>query len=240
MNLKLQLQYLFNYFGLDIKSYNLKNNFNFRLKHFLDYKEIDCVIDIGANDGQFGKNLRKIGYKEQIISFEPIVTAYRSLEDTSKKDKKWKTFNFALGENTEEAEINISQNSLSSSILDMKKEHLNSAPTSKYVNREKISVKTLDSFKEEICKNFKNIYIKIDTQGYEEKVLIGGKDLVTQAKGLQLEMSVYPMYEDQLLFNEFFTKIEKLNFELWDIERTFSNPKSGKILQIDAIFFKKN
>ena len=240
MNLKLQLQYLFNYFGLDIKSYNLKNNFNFRLKHFLDYKEIDCVIDIGANDGQFGKNLRKIGYKKQIISFEPIVTAYRGLEDTSKKDKKWKVFNFALGENTEEAEINISQNSLSSSILDMKKEHLDSAPSSKYVKREKISVKTLDSFKEEICKNFKNIYIKIDTQGYEEKVLIGGKDLVTQAKGLQLEMSVYPMYENQLLFNEFFTKIEKLNFELWDIERTFSNPKSGKILQIDGIFFKKN
>jgi len=240
MNLKLQIQYLLNYFGLDIKSYNLKNSFNFRLKHFLDYKEIDCVIDIGANDGQFGKNLRKIGYKKQIISFEPIVTAYRGLEDTSKKDKKWKVFNFALGENTEEAEINISQNSLSSSILDMKKEHLNSAPESKYVKREKISVKKLDSFKEEICKNFKNIYIKIDTQGYEEKVLIGGKDLVTQAKGLQLEMSVYPMYENQLLFNEFFTKIEKLNFELWDIERTFSNPKSGKILQIDAIFFKKN
>ena len=150
MNLKLQLQYLFNYFGLDIKSYNLKNNFNFRLKHFLDYKEIDCVIDIGANDGQFGKNLRKIGYKGQIISFEPIVSAYIDLEDTSKKDKKWKVFNFALGENIEETEINISQNSLSSSILDMKKEHLNSAPTSRYVKREKISVKTLDSFKEEV------------------------------------------------------------------------------------------
>lgn len=240
MNLKLQLQYLFNYFGLDIKSYNLKNNFNFRLKHFLDYKEIDCVIDIGANDGQFGKNLRKIGYKNQIISFEPIVSTYIDLENNSKKDKKWKAFNFALGENIEETEINVSQNSLSSSILDMKKEHLNSAPTSRYVKREKINVKTLDSFKEEICKNFKNIYIKIDTQGYEEKVLIGGKGLVRQAKGLQLEMSIYPMYESQLLFNEFFTKIEKLNFELWDIERTFSNPKSGKILQIDAIFFKKN
>ena len=70
--------------------------------------------------------------------------------------------------------------------------------------------------------------------------MIGAKDLVRQAIGLQLEMSIYPMYESQLLFNEFFTKIEKLNFELWDIERTFSNPKSGKILQIDAIFFKKN
>ena len=50
-------------------------------------------------------------------------------------------------------------------------------------------------------------------------------------------MSIYPMYEGQLLFNKFYKKIENLDFEFWDIKRTFSNSESGKILQIDAIFF---
>ena len=74
---------------------------------------------------------------------------------------------------------------------------------------------------------------------YEENILNGAKSLIKSIKGLQLEMSVYPLYEGQLLFNEFFEKLEKLDFEIWDIERTFSNPKTGKILQIDAILFKK-
>ena len=46
------------------------------------------------------------------------------------------------------------------------------------------------------------------------------------------------MYEGQLLFSKFYENIENLDFELWDIKRTFSNPETGKILQIDAIFLK--
>mgnify|MGYP001186937310 CR=1 FL=1 len=240
MDFKLFTQNFLTYMGLDVKSYNLKNSFNFRLKHFLDLKQIDCVLDVGANSGQFALNLRRIGYKEQIMSFEPITSAYDELKKNSKKVKNWEVFNFALGDIEEETEINISQNSLSSSIMNMEKEHLTSEPKSKYIRREKIAIKTIDNLDNEILKKFKNIYLKIDTQGYEEKVLNGATNLIRLIKGLQLEMSIYPMYEGQLLFNKFYEKIENLDFELWDIERAFSNPESGKILQIDAIFFKKS
>ncbi len=238
MNIKNLKNIFLNSLGLELKYYNLNNSFNFRLKHFLDLKEIDCVLDVGANSGQFSKNLRRIGYKRQIISFEPILSAFNELKKNSKKDKKWEVFNFALGDDEKESEINISQNSLSSSILNIKKEHLISEPKSKYIRREKILIKKLDGLNE-IFKNYNNIYLKIDTQGYEENILNGAKSLIKSIKGLQLEMSVYPLYEGQLLFNEFFEKLEKLDFEIWDIERTFSNPNTGKILQIDAILFKK-
>ena len=238
MNIKNLKNIFLNSLGLELKYYNLNNSFNFRLKHFLDLKDIDCVLDVGANSGQFSKNLRRIGYKRQIISFEPILSAFNELKKNSKKDKKWDVFNFALGDDEKESEINISQNSLSSSILNIKKEHLISEPKSKYIRREKILIKKLDGLNE-IFKNYNNIYLKIDTQGYEENILNGAKSLIKSIKGLQLEMSVYPLYEGQLLFNEFFEKLEKLDFEIWDIERTFSNPNTGKILQIDAILFKK-
>ena len=238
MNIKNLKNIFLNSLGLELKYYNLNNSFNFRLKHFLDLKDIDCVLDVGANSGQFSKNLRRIGYKRQIISFEPILSAFNELKKNSKKDKKWDVFNFALGDDEKESEINISQNSLSSSILNIKKEHLISEPKSKYIRREKILIKKLDGLNE-IFKNYNNIYLKIDTQGYEENILNGAKSLIKSIKGLQLEMSVYPLYEGQLLFNKFFEKLEKLDFEIWDIERTFSNPNTGKILQIDAILFKK-
>jgi len=124
MNIKNLKNIFLNKLGLELKYYNLNNSFNFRLKHFLDLKEIDCVLDVGANSGQFSKNLRRIGYKRQIISFEPILSAFNELKKNSKKDKKWEVFNFALGDDEKESEINISQNSLSSSILNIKKEHL--------------------------------------------------------------------------------------------------------------------
>lgn len=238
MNIKILIKYFLNNLGLELKYYNLNNSFNFRLKHFLDLKDIDCVLDVGANSGQFSKNLRRIGYKRKIISFEPILSAFNELKKNSKKDKKWDVFNFALGDSEKESEINISQNSLSSSILNIKKEHLISEPKSKYIRREKIVIKKLDGLNE-IFKNYNNIYLKIDTQGYEENILNGAKSLIKSIKGLQLEMSVYPMYEGQLLFNKFFEKLENLDFELWDVERTFSNPNTGKILQLDAILFKK-
>lgn len=42
--------------------------------------EIDCVFDVGANCGQYGQNLREIGYRGTILSFEPGLLAFRDLE----------------------------------------------------------------------------------------------------------------------------------------------------------------
>ena len=86
----------------------------------------------------------------------------------------------------------------------------------------------------------KNLFLKIDTQGYEEQVINGSTNIINRVKGIQIEMSLKELYKDQILFEELYKKIVNLNFDLWDIKRGFSNPKSGKVLQFDAIFFKKN
>ena len=120
----------------------------------------------------------------------------------------------------------------------MQDEHLESDLDSKFVSSELVSIKRLDKLNDYDFSRYENLFLKIDTQGYEDKVLNGSKNILEKINGLQIEMSIYSMYKKQILFKEMFDIVENLGFELWDIERTFVNKKTGKILQIDCIFFK--
>ena len=42
---------------------------------------VDCVLDVGANVGQFGDMLRTIGYMGTIVSFEPVDATFRTLAE---------------------------------------------------------------------------------------------------------------------------------------------------------------
>lgn len=58
------------------------------LLNVLDAYDIDCVIDVGANAGQYGKFLREIGFEGHIVSFEPVSVAFTLLEQQSAADEK--------------------------------------------------------------------------------------------------------------------------------------------------------
>ena len=73
---------------------------------------------------------------------------------------------------------------------------------------------------------------------YENKVINGAEKLMNKIIGVQIEMSLVPLYEDQILFEEMFKKMKSLGFELWAISSVFSDPNSAQLLQIDATFFR--
>jgi len=235
--LKIKINQFLNKFGINLNRYNLNESFEFRFNYFLEKKEIDCVFDIGANTGQYSKFLRGIGYKKKIISFEPLSDAFNQLKKNSISDKSWKIYNYGVGEKNEEININISENSYSSSILNMNKEHLYSAPDSRYIGKEKIKIVSVSDFIKEKNLNYKKIFLKMDVQGYEHKILDGINDF-KNIEGIQVEMSINSLYENQIIFEDLYKKIKKIGYELWDFQRGFSDENSGKILQLDGIFFK--
>ena len=117
--------------------------------NLLNKRDINLIMDVGANTGQFSIQLRNIGYKGKVISFEPLKKEFDMLKLNSSNDKNWSVNNFALGNEDKMMTINVAGNSYSSSFLEMNKTHIDSAPFSKYIGLEEVEMKKLDTFIEE-------------------------------------------------------------------------------------------
>lgn len=198
---------------------------------------IDTVLDVGANRGQYGKYLREIiGYKGRIISFEPLSSAHGELTKTTMADSSWTARKHALGNKNEKTEINIAGNSYSSSILEMLPSHVKAAPESKYIGKEQIEVITLDSIFEGICSKEQNILLKIDTQGYERFVIEGARNSLPFIDTIQLEMSLIPLYQDELLFDEMYRVLYQRGYRIVSIGPEFFDDETGQVLQVNSLF----
>ena len=208
-----------------------------RKKRVIEYHNIDTVIDIGANSGQFAQQLRNdISYNGRIISFEPLRSAYILLLEKASKDPKWDVYNFALGDIEGKKVINIAENSLSSSLLSMRPLHLRVAPHSRYIAKELVNVKKLDSIFSNFYSPNDRIYLKIDTQGYEEKVLSGSLASLNFIDILQLELSLVSLYEGETLLIDMCANLSDKGFYLYGIDPVFTDNQTGQLLQVDCIF----
>lgn len=223
--------------GIQIKRYPDRDLVR-RMK-IIETHQIDTLFDIGANAGQYASKMRKLGYGKRIISFEPLKSAFQALKKVSSKDKNWLIYNYALGNDDIKSVINVAGNSQSSSILNMLPAHSTSEPESKYIAKQEIEIKRIDSVFNSFCKEGSSVMIKIDTQGFEKKVIEGAKDSLHHVKLIQLEMSIIPLYESEISFVEMINYLESKGFQLFSLENGFSDSTTGQLLQVDGIFVQK-
>lgn len=215
-------------FGLIVKLVRPENN------NWLQSKGILTVLDIGANTGQFAKRINEILPTARIISFEPINHCYHELlKNTS--DIQVKAFNFSLGDANEQAEINISKQSPSSSLLEMADLHKSAFAGTEYSTKETITVKRLDDVASELG-DLKNCLIKIDVQGFEDRVIKGGRETLKKADLIVIETTFQELYKGQLLFNGIYNLLAELGFEFKGNISQSLNPKDGSILYAESLF----
>ncbi|MDB4293380.1 FkbM family methyltransferase [Maribacter sp.] len=203
-------------------------------------RRIDTILDIGANTGQYGQYLRSMGYKGKIISFEPMKAAFAELEKKANKDSGWVAMHYALGNDDGTTTINVSGNSQSSSILEMLPSHEKSAPSSKYVTKEEIEIKKLDTIFDSICDVNDKVMLKVDTQGFEKSVLDGAERSLDRVAIIELELSLVPLYENPILYIEMIDIMKEKGFELQAMEHVFSDATTGQTLQVDGTFVRKS
>jgi FkbM family methyltransferase len=197
---------------------------------------VDTVLDVGANVGQYALSIRGGGYRGTIVSYEPLTAAFSKLEASARHDDRWSARHTALGAARGTLEINVAGNSVSSSFLPMLPSHASAAPRSAYVGQEVVDVSTVDD--EMLTISAERPFLKIDSQGFEGRILDGAAASLPRFHGVQLEMSLVPLYEGQELFDEILHRLTSEGFELWSLEPGFTDPHDDRLLQVDGWFFR--
>jgi FkbM family methyltransferase len=237
--MKYKLKKIFRFFGFDIIGFSPVLSNTAQVVMSLQSNSIDTIFDIGANEGQFAIETIHGGYKGKIISFEPQKEMHLKCIDSVKNFKNWTLHEqCAVGEVEGVVELNISKNSVSSSILKVNNTHINSAPQSEYIAKEDVKVITFDSIFDNYKSFGQKFVLKIDTQGFEWHVLMGAKKSLNYVDGIIIEMSLFPLYDNQALWEEIYDLLKTYNFKLWAIQPGLIERTTGKTLQMDCIFFK--
>lgn len=225
-------------FGLDVRRFNPDNEVQYRRARILETQDITLVLDVGANVGGYGQEIRRAGYTGKIMSFEPQSRAYAALREQVQADPLWAAYRCALGPEPGETEINIAANSVSSSILPMHDNHVQAAPESKYVDKEVVVVKRLDRDLVGPLDS-ERVFLKLDVQGYESAVLAGASDILPHVKVIEIELSFVPLYAGHPSFRQMIDFLDDAGFALVSTERGLTNTQNGQILQIDGIFLRQ-
>lgn len=193
--------------------------------------DVNALIDIGANQGQFAAEARRAGFAGPMVSFEPGSAAFESLQRNAGGDPAWEVLNLAVGAGRSQATLNVSRNSVSSSLRRPLPTHLDAAPLSAVRNRETVEVVALDS----LDLPDGPLALKIDTQGFEMQVLQGARATLERVVLLQVELSLVELYDGQSSALDVLGFLTSAGFEIFDVERGFADDNSGRLLQIDAI-----
>jgi FkbM family methyltransferase len=234
-NLKSIIKHVFRFFGLSIGKFRIDKPMA------LTALKIECVIDIGANTGQFAVAIRDKGYKGFIYSYEPLLDAHKKLVINSLSDPKWIIHPpAACGSKSGKSRINIAGNSASSSLKKMHPNHLSSAPHSQIIGKQDVELVTVDSEIKRWKAVSGPILLKIDTQGYEEEVLAGAALTLQIVEVVQIELSLVELYHGQKLYSYFLDFFAKRDFQLFDVIPGFFDPQIGQLLQLDVVFVKKS
>ena len=136
--------------------------------------------------------------------------------------------------------LNVAGNSLSSSLLPMLPAHERAAETSRYAATESVRLARLDRIGREYLSGINRPFLKIDTQGYEDRVLAGATGILASFVGIELELSLVPLYEGQLLYDAMIDRLRGLGFELFGVFPGYVAETTGRTLQFDGVFVRRD
>jgi FkbM family methyltransferase len=192
---------------------------------------IDCVVDVGANEGQYARLLRRLRFDGLILSFEPNPEVFGMMQSAFAGDRAWRGYNCALGSSDEELDFHISEHSQISSFLPGSELF-----HSKTVRIARVPVKRLDAFLPTILPDWekRRVFLKCDTQGFDLEVVKGCAGVMSALHGLQSEIAVQSLYQGMPRYLEALSFYESLGYvlvDLWLNNRTVD----GSALEYDCL-----
>src|ERR1700722_18736635 len=217
---------------------SLGNHYNLEahLGQVLQAYKIDTVIDVGANKGQFGMRMRQSGFRGDIYSFEPVKSIYDSLLQCIADDKRWTAYNMALGSAAGELQMNVSESSDFSSLLEPNEFGAARFKGIKVIRKDKVTVRRLDEFIGQAIEIGKRrILLKIDSQGYDHQVFEGAKGILGNVCAVLSELSLIPIYHGIKNYLEMLDIYQQSGFKVSGIYPVSRNKKSLVLIEMDCV-----
>ena len=203
--------------------------------HWLVKSGIKTILDVGAHTGEFAQRIRAILPDADLVCFEPLREPFLALSQRFVGQANFLAVRCALGEKAAQREIHHNEYAPSSSMLPMTELHKRSFTFAVEEEAEIIEVRRLSDVARELDLR-DPLLLKLDVQGFEDKVIMGGEDVVARAKIIIIEVSFRPLFEGGPLFDDVYQILKTRGFIYNGNFDQLLSPKDGSPLQADAIF----
>lgn len=206
------------------------------LRDILHRYAINCVLDVGANTGQFARNLRRVGYQGHICSFEPTAEAFATLTTNFRDDPRWIGYNFALGSEDTQRTFHVTVESTTMSSF------LQPNDAGWKLSDTLVEIKRLDSVFSSVLAATRiqhpRVFLKMDTQGYDLEVFTGTAGCLEQILGIQSEISVKPVYDGTPHYLNSLHVYESYGFELHGLAEVLRHPQQNNIIEMNCVMMR--
>lgn len=222
---------------------------NWSLSAVLRAHDVNCVLDVGANNGQFGGLVRSLGYKGRIVSFEPSPTELPALQAATAHDDKWKVRPVGLAAKPGEAELYLHPasvfNSLHTALPDDELPEVD-RELAKLFRRsgenDTVSVKlsTLALEYPEAVAGLPDprVLLKSDTQGHDLEVIEGAEGVMSQVAAVLVELSAQAIYEDQPRMTRIIDVLQDEGFAAVAFQPVARLADNLRAIEFDGLFMR--
>jgi len=197
---------------------------------------VNCVLDVGANVGQYAQMLRRQGYTGRIVSFEPVAELVEELRREAEDDPHWWVYPYALGDENRTASINVVPGTMSS-LLPASDFGRGWSGRLRKARPEQIEVRRLEDVYDEVTAGLEQprVFLKLDTQGFDLAAFRGAGGRVAELLGLQSEVACIPIYDGMPSFVDQLTEYRAAGFEVTGIFQVSREPATMRIIEFDVV-----
>jgi FkbM family methyltransferase len=196
--------------------------------------EKPVIIDGGAHSGSIIDKFLMLFSNPIIYAFEPIPDLAKRLNEKYFENSNITIFEKALGSLNCPCNFNITNNVVSSSIMNpgrwLLKYHGDKMKIEETIEIEQTR---LDSLEE--IKNIEIDIVKLDLQGYELEALKGMQGMFDKIRTITTEVEFIPLYKDQPLFSDIDYFLRQNNFHLFNLYELYTQ-KDGQLTAGDAVY----
>ena len=203
---------------------------------------INCVLDVGANSGQYAKMLRRHGFTGRIVSFEPVAEFLTQLDAAAASDPDWLVQPFALGEKDLDTEINATPGRKMSSLLPATEFGADYSEALAEPTVEEVTVRRLDGLLDEITAGIDEprIYLKLDTQGFDLPAFRGAGDRIREVLAMQSEVACIPLYDGMARLPEQLEAYEAAGFEMAGMFPVTRHKRTRRVIEFDMTLVRSD